>query len=231
MSDASSHPSQCRASSSWSESGVTTARSMSCRCAGSRRSSASAQLGLARARLRFSPFVVVGRPAEPLAVARVDERTDRELPGLLRARAQAGELPRIHAEGARHLDLPGIETADRLRVPPRRLAVLSRLPRHRPRLARRSQAFKARLGPDLPRESRHEPCQQPASSYGRPPGARHTSPSLRASGTNFNSPASRCQACGCCPSTERGAHGDALRHRVTRVDRLACGRDPRVVPG
>jgi hypothetical protein len=59
--------------------------------------------------------------AESLPVALFDELGDRELPALLRARPQAGELPRIHAERARHLDLPSREPAGLLRVRPRLL--------------------------------------------------------------------------------------------------------------
>src|SRR5205809_5402933 len=60
---------------------------------------------------------------EPLAVALFDELADRELRALPRARPQTGELPRIHAERARHLDLPRSEPADLLRVRPCLLVV------------------------------------------------------------------------------------------------------------
>jgi hypothetical protein len=56
--------------------------------------------------------------AEPFRVECFDELADWQLPALPRARAQTGELFRIHAECARHLDLLSIELADPLRVPP-----------------------------------------------------------------------------------------------------------------
>jgi hypothetical protein len=45
---------------------------------------------------------VAGVAAEPVADAVFDELANRQLPALLAARAQTGELPRIHAERARH---------------------------------------------------------------------------------------------------------------------------------
>jgi len=70
--------------------------------------------------------------AEPLPVAFFDELAHGELPALLRARTQTGKLPRIHAERARHLDLPRGKPADLLRVLPRLLVVRQTLIRHAP---------------------------------------------------------------------------------------------------
>jgi hypothetical protein len=85
---------------------------------------------LARAGLRPIQVMIVGIAAELLPVAIFDELAHRELPALLRAGAQTRKLFRIHAEAARHFDLPSVEPADLLRVAPRFLVVRSTLRRH-----------------------------------------------------------------------------------------------------
>jgi hypothetical protein len=88
--------------------------------------------------------MVEGIAAEPLPVARFDELAHGELPALLRAGTQAGEFLRIHAEGARHPDLPSIELADLLRVSPRLLVVRSTLRCHATHLALSMPDFERR---------------------------------------------------------------------------------------
>src|SRR5438552_18719806 len=88
--------------------------------------------------------MVEGIAAEPLPVARFDELAHGELPALLRAGTQAREFLRIHAEGARHPDLPTIELADLLRVSPRLLVVRSTLPCPATLLALSIQDFERR---------------------------------------------------------------------------------------
>jgi hypothetical protein len=82
-----------------------------------------------RNRLRVG-VMPVGLPAEPLPVAFFNELTHWELPALVRSGPQTREFLGIHAEGARHFDLPSIQPADLLRVPPCVLVVSSMLLRH-----------------------------------------------------------------------------------------------------
>jgi hypothetical protein len=80
---------------------------------------------------RVRGFTFLGMFTKPLSIALFDERTYWKLPPLLGAGTQPRKLSRIHAEGARHLDLPGIELTHRLRVPPNLFVVLPLLLRHR----------------------------------------------------------------------------------------------------
>jgi hypothetical protein len=92
---------------------------------------------LAPARLLCATRVLFTRlGAEPLAVTLLDEFSNRQLPPLLRARAQLRQLPRVHAERARHLDLPRRELAELLRARPRRVVVCPMPLRHAPRPGR-----------------------------------------------------------------------------------------------
>jgi hypothetical protein len=71
-----------------------------------------------------------GDLAEPLCIQVFDEFADRQLPALVRTRAQTRQLLRIHAPAARHVELPNVDPADHLRVPPRFLIVRPALLRH-----------------------------------------------------------------------------------------------------
>jgi hypothetical protein len=85
---------------------------------------------LRQLRLRIKPAVLEGIITESFAVAGFDELAHRELPALVRAGTQARELLWIHAESARHLDLPSIEFADPLCISPNFLIIPSTLRRH-----------------------------------------------------------------------------------------------------
>jgi hypothetical protein len=95
-----------------------------------------------RTRPSVSGFTFLGMFAEPLSVALFNKRTHWKFPPLLRAGTQPRKLSRIHAEGARHLELPGIKPADRLRILPSLFVVLPLLLRHRERVMRRPSGRK-----------------------------------------------------------------------------------------
>src|SRR3984957_3354924 len=85
---------------------------------------------LRRLRLRIKLGVLERITTESFAVAGFDELAHRELPALVRAGTQARQLLWIHAESARHLDLPSIEFADPLCISPNFLIIPSTLRRH-----------------------------------------------------------------------------------------------------
>src|SRR5215211_4026636 len=114
--------------------------------------------------------MLVAGAAEALPVALFNELARRELPSLLRARAQTRELLRIHAERARHFDLPRCQPADLLRIRPRLLVVCSTLLRHAPTSCsqqRSSTQFQSRVAvkeyvnsqPSIPKSRRGEHMQ------------------------------------------------------------------------